>query len=165
MIRRTHNLVNHKHSRLLLQLAFIQALLIAFASSSEVVEMADNSTQSALRNQIAGKRQNNIAFHFQFSADPIQSSQLPFNYLDFLEINCSVAIRSLELRAEAVWGSVDQDRLKLICMQKWLYDAICVIYWASPANWRINILSPLEAHDQRHRGLHQSRTQRLDLIG
>lgn len=60
------SLVSNKHLQLqLLLVQFFLSATIADNNDSKDVEMAEISTQSALRNQIAGKV-NETTFHFHF---------------------------------------------------------------------------------------------------
>lgn len=87
-------LVSNKHMQLQLLFAqFLLSVVIADNNDSNTLEAAENSTQSALRNQIAGKFKQ----HFPFQTVQLYRRncivKIPIQMrVYFLEINCNVAI-------------------------------------------------------------------------
>lgn len=78
MIRK-HHLVDNKH--LQLQLLLIQFLSVALADSTDnnIVEMAENTTQTATSNQIGGKMCNKFSIFDSNQHSIICSSSFPRN--------------------------------------------------------------------------------------
>lgn len=65
-------LVSNKHLQLQLSLIQFLSVVLAFetgGSSNGIVDMAENSTQSTSRNQIAGKRETTFAVDFPFKLE------------------------------------------------------------------------------------------------
>lgn len=147
-------LVSNKHLQLQLLFAqFLLSVVIADNNDSNALEAAENSTQSALRNQIAGKLKQHFPFKtaqsrwfgFKCTAD-IALRKFPFKH----EFISSKLIAML--RFEARQGSSDYAACNFLtrCTAAAVVDAdqdqscwfafkavwsrSCVIYWTSQAH-------------------------------
>lgn len=80
-------LVSNKHMQLqLILVQFFLSAAIADSNDSHAVEMAENSTQSALRNQIAGKS-TETAFSFKCTAEIAFVKNFHSNLFEFISSN------------------------------------------------------------------------------
>lgn len=144
MIRK-YLLVNNKH--LQLQLFLIQFLTVTLADSSNFVIMAENATQSAARNQIAGKMWNGILFPFQLICT-IKSPQLQsdvkisiqLSQFDFISSKLIAMFQSdwISKTSQGDWDFTHFSLQATVDLDQWKFAyrsyTICVIYWSSQAH-------------------------------
>lgn len=145
-------LVNNRH--LQLQLLLIQFLSVVLAestnSSLNIVEMAENSTQSSARNQIAGKFAKHFQlFHFKWFAQSTQSNCAAKNFYSIIglisfPLNCLLSklnaprqLRLADLRAAVVATTADHEstlRWEFACRSRLIDQSVRFIERQACAN-------------------------------